>query len=197
MAHGDASFSAQVRFQQRLIVEIIKTSIVQLIAQFIEQFSTDCSKLEPMVYSWISRQTFALQSDNGHDCASIDWSGEARFILERGLAGFPQFGKKYRIRFTLPRQMGRKKNRPKDKYYFFDMKYSKTSLTTTLIWPPLYKLTLNFHSLLLSPLPFSSSFESLFHQTNIRDYAVIRAQAFSVAQNVPKWRQSVWRVRSM
>ena len=55
----------------------------------------------------------------GHDCASIDWSGEAGFILERGLAGFPQFGKKCRIRFTLPRQMGRKKNRPKDKYYFF------------------------------------------------------------------------------
>ena len=60
MAHGDASFSAQVRFQQRLIVETIKTSIVQLIAQFIEQFSTDGSKLEPMVYSWISLQTFAL-----------------------------------------------------------------------------------------------------------------------------------------
>ena len=42
----------------------------------------------------------------------------------------------------------------------------------------------------LSQLPFSSSFESLFRQTNIRDSAVIRTQAFSVAQNVPKWRQS-------
>ena len=71
------------------------------------------------------------------------------------------------------------------------MKYSKTLLTTTLIWRPLFKLTSNFYSLLLSPLPFSSSFESLFHQTNIRDSAVIRAQAFSVAQNVPKWRQRV------
>ena len=71
------------------------------------------------------------------------------------------------------------------------MNYSKTLLTTTLIWRPLFKLTSNFYSLLLSPLPFSSSFESLFHQTNIRDSAVIRAQAFSVAQNVPKWRQRV------
>ena len=71
------------------------------------------------------------------------------------------------------------------------MKYSKTLLTTTLIWRPLFKLTSNFYSLLLSQLPFSSSFESLLHQTNIRDSAVIRAQAFSVAQNVPKWRQRV------
>ena len=71
------------------------------------------------------------------------------------------------------------------------MKYSKTLLTTTLIWRPLFKLTSNFYSLLLSQLPFSSSFESLFYQTNIRDSAVIRAQSFSVAQNVPKWRQCV------
>ena len=115
----------------------------------------------------------------------------AAFILERGLAWFAQVGKKHRIKFTLPRQMGRKKNRPKDKYYFFEIKYSKTSLTTTLIWWPLYKLTLNFYSLLLSQLSFFSSLESLFHQTNIRDSAVIPAQAFSVAQNVPKRRQSV------
>ena len=54
----------------------------------------------------------------------------------------------------------------------------KTSLTTTLIR-------------LQSQLPFSSSFESLFHQTNIQDSAVIQALAFSVAQNVSKWRQSV------
>jgi len=81
------------------------------------------------------------------------------------------------------------KNRPKDKYFFFEIKYSKTSLTTTLIRRPLYKLFLNFYSLLLSQLPFSSSFESLFHQTNIRDSAVIRAQALSLAQNVPKWRK--------
>ena len=78
-----------------------------------------------------------------------------------------------------------------DLWTFFEIKYSKTSLTTTLIWRPLYKLTLSFFSLLLSQLPFSSSFESLFHKTNIRDSAVIWAQAFSVAQNVPKWRQSV------
>ena len=87
--------------------------------------------------------------------------------------------------------MGSKKNGLKDKYYFSEIKYSKTSLTTTMIWRPLYKLTLNVYSLLLFQLPFSSSFESLFHQTNIRDSAVIRTQAFSVAQNVPKWRQSV------
>ena len=64
----------------------------------------------------------------------------------------------------LPRQMGRKKNRPKDKYYFFfffEIKNSKTTLTTTLICRLLCKLTLNFYSLLLSQLPFSSPFESL------------------------------------
>ena len=83
------------------------------------------------------------------------------------------------------------KNGPKDKYYFFEIKNSKTSLTTTLIWWLLYKLTLNFYSLVLSQLPFSPSFESLFHQTNIRDSVVFRTQAFSVAQNVPKWRQRV------
>ena len=76
---------------------------------------------------------------------------------------------------------------------FFGKKVTDTvtSLTTTLIWLPLYKLTLNFYSLLLSQLPFSSLFGSLFHQTNIRDSAVIWAQAFSVAQNVPEWRQNV------
>ena len=78
-----------------------------------------------------------------------------------------------------------------DLWTFFEIKYSKKSSTTTLIWRPLYKLTLNFFSLLLSHMPFSSSFESLFHQANIRDSAKIWAQAFSVAQNVPKWRQSV------
>ena len=36
------------------------------------------------------------------------------FLLERGLAGFPQFGKKSRIKFKLPGRMGRQKNRPKD-----------------------------------------------------------------------------------
>ena len=72
------------------------------------------------------------------------------------------------------------KNRLKDKYLFFQIKYSKTSLTTTLIWRPLYELTLNFYSLVLSRLPFSSSFESLFHQTNVQDSAVIWAQAFQL-----------------
>ena len=118
------------------------------------------------------------------------------FILERSLAGFLQLRKKCQIKFTLPRQMGHRQNRPKNKI-FFEVKVSKTSLTTTLIWRPLYKLSLNFYSLSLSQLLFSSSFESLFHQTNIWDYAEIRAQAFSVAQNVPKWRQSVRRVRPM
>ena len=40
-------------------------------------------------------------------------------------------------------------------------------------------------------IAFLFSIESLLHQTNIRDSAVIRVQAFSIAQNVPKWRQSV------
>ena len=50
-------------------------------------------------------------------------------MLERGLAGSPQFGKKCRKKFTLPRQMGR----AKISTIFFSTKYLKTSLTTTLI----------------------------------------------------------------
>ena len=80
---------------------------------------------------------------------------------------------------------------PRISTIFFEVKNSKASLTTTLIWRLLYKLTLNVYSLILFQLPFSPSFESLFHQTNVRDSAVIQAQAFSVAQNVPKWRQRV------
>ena len=80
---------------------------------------------------------------------------------------------------------------PRISTIFFEIKNSKASLTTTLIWRLLYKLTLNVYSLILFQLPFSPSFESLFHQTNVRDSAVIQAQAFSVAQNVPKWRQRV------
>ena len=45
---------------------------------------------------------------------------------------------------------GTQKNRHNDKYYFFEKKYSKTSLTKILIWRPLYKLTLNFYRLLRS-----------------------------------------------
>ena len=111
------------------------------------------------------------------------------FILERGPAGFPQWGKK-----KMPHKIyvaGSNWAQKKDssiKYYFFWKKVfenitdNNTDLTSAL-W-----LTLNFYSLLLSQLPFSYSFESLFHQTNIRDSAVIRAQAFSVANNVLKWR---------
>ena len=73
------------------------------------------------------------------------------FILERSLAGFLQLRKKCQIKFTLPRQMGHRQNRPKNKI-FFEVKVSKTSLTTTLIWRPLYKLSLNFYSLSLSQL---------------------------------------------
>ena len=91
---------------------------------------------------------------------------------------------------------GVQKNRPKDKYYFLEIKYSKTSLATTLIWWSLHKIILKFYGLLLSQLPFSSSFESLFHQTNIRDSAVIGAQP-SVTQNIPKWLQSIQGVRNM
>ena len=90
-----------------------------------------------------------------------------------------------------------KKTDPRISTIFLKIKYSKTSLTTTLIWRPLYKLTLDFYSILLSQWPFSSSFELLFHQTNIRDSAVIRAQAFSVVQNVSKWRQGVGQIRPM
>ena len=113
----------------------------------------------------------------------------AGFILEHSLAGFPQFGKKCLQKFTSPHQMGHKNYRPKDKYFFFGKKITDT--VTSLIWRLLYKLTLNFYSLLPSQLPFSSSFESLFHKTNIWDSAVIWAQAFSVAQNVPKWTQNI------
>ena len=77
---------------------------------------------------------------------------------------------------------------------FLELKYLKTSLTTILIWQPLRKLTFNFYSLLLSQLPFSSSFESLFNQTNIQYSAVIWAWAFSVAQIAPKCGQSIRRV---
>ena len=108
------------------------------------------------------------------------WAG---FILERGIAGFPQFGKKCHIKFTLSRQMGRKKMEPRINAIFWNKVFE--NITDNNI-----DLTAALYSLLLSQLPFSSSFESLFRQTNIRDSAVIRTQAFSVAQNVPKWRQS-------
>ena len=91
---------------------------------------------------------------------------------------------------------GVQKNRPKDKYYFLEIKYSKTSLAKTLIWQSLHKIILKFYGLLLSQLPFSSSFESLFHQTNIWDSAVIGARP-SVTQNIPKWLQSIQGVRNM
>ena len=57
----------------------------------------------------------------------------ARFILEQGVAGFPQFGKKMPQKIYVAGSNGAQKNRTKDKYYFFKIKYSKTSLTTTLI----------------------------------------------------------------
>jgi len=88
-----------------------------------------------------------------------------------------------------------KKIDPRISTIFLEIKYLKTPLTTILIWRPLHKLTFNFYSLLLSLLPFSSSFESLFNQTNIQDSAVIWARTFSVAQHVPKCWQSIQRVR--
>ena len=51
---------------------------------------------------------------------------------------------------------GAQKNRPKDKYYFFEIKYSKTLLTidmTATLYFEIYSL--------LSHLPFSSSFVSV------------------------------------
>ena len=92
--------------------------------------------------------------------------------------------KKCLIKFTLPGQIVRKKKDSSIKYYFFWKKVfenitdNNTDLTSAL-W-----LTLNFYSLLLSQLPFSYSFKSLFHQTNIRDSAVIPAQTFSVSYYV-------------
>ena len=52
--------------------------------------------------------------------------------------------KKCLIKFTLPGQIGRKKKDSSIKYYFFEKKYSKTLLTTTLIWLPLYDLLWTF-----------------------------------------------------
>ena len=168
----------------------------------------------------------------GHDCALIDRRGEAGFILGRD---FNNLEKKCGIRFTLPRQMGRKKKDPRIstiilfchwQQHWFDGRSINLlwtflasyclncSLRTADVSPrslplgdvsrgvPPRETSLNGDERgetsavrRLSQLPFSSSFESLLHQTNIRDYAVIRTQAFSVAQNVPKWRQSVRRVR--
>ena len=113
----------------------------------------------------------------------------AGFILEHSLAGFPQFGKNVPKNLHRHIKWGTKIIGPRISFFFFGKKITDT--VTSLIWRPLYKLTLNFYSLLLSQLPFSSSFESLFHKTNIRDSAVIWAQAFSVAQNVPKWTQNI------
>ena len=68
------------------------------------------------------------------------------FIQGHSFAGFLQIGKKCCLKFVLLGQMGQKikiKNRPKDKYHFLEIKYSKTSLTTTLIWQQLYTPTYN------------------------------------------------------
>ena len=136
---------------------------------------------------------FSFWKVANNELQNIDRPAESGFMLERGLAGSPQFGKKCRKKFTLPRQMGRAKI---STIFFFNKVFENITDNNT-DFTALYKLTLDFYSLLRSQWPFSSLFESLFHQTNIRDSAVIRAQAFSVAQNVPKWRQSVRRVRPM
>ena len=61
----------------------------------------------------------------------------AGFILERGLAGFPQFGKKFRKKFTSPRQMGRKKIDPRKSTIFWNKVFqnitdNNTDLTAAL-----------------------------------------------------------------
>ena len=61
----------------------------------------------------------------------------------------------------------------KNKYYFFFNKVFENITDNNTDFTALYKLTLDFYSLLRSQWPFSSSFESLFHQANIRDSAVI------------------------
>ena len=55
------------------------------------------------------------------------------FILERGLAGFPQFGRKMPHKIYVAGSNWAQKKDPSIKYYFFEIRYSKTSLTTTLI----------------------------------------------------------------
>ena len=52
--------------------------------------------------------------------------------------------KKCLIKFTLPGQIGRKKKTQVLSTTFFLKKYSKTLLTTTLIWRPLYDLLWTF-----------------------------------------------------
>ena len=56
------------------------------------------------------------------------------FIPEGGVAGFPQFGKKKITAQNLRcrANWAQKKKDPSIKYYFFEIKYSKKSLTTTL-----------------------------------------------------------------
>ena len=68
-------------------------------------------------------------------------------------------------------------------FFFFEIENSKTTLTTTLICRLLYKLTLNFYSLLLSQLPFSSPFESLGTLSKDDDDG---------SENVTKLIASVW-----
>ena len=80
------------------------------------------------------------------------------FILERGLAGFPQFGKTMPHKINILRCCVKwvthnlKKIDQRKSTNFFSIKYWKTSLTKTLIRRPLYKLGLKFYSLLLSQL---------------------------------------------
>ena len=58
---------------------------------------------------------------------------------------FPQFGKKLLHKIYVVTSNGAQKNRPKDEYYFFKLKYSKTSLTTLILRRLKNYLTLNFY----------------------------------------------------
>ena len=60
-------------------------------------------------------------------------ASQAVFIQDRDLAGFPQFGKKMPHKIYVAGSNWAQKKDPSIKYYFFEIKYSKTSLTTTLI----------------------------------------------------------------
>ena len=144
------------------------------------------------VFYYFLLQLLASKLCSNTQGKSVSWH-LGRVYFRARHCGISAIWKKMPHKIYVVSSNGAQKNRPKDKCYFFGIKYSKTSLTTTLIWRPLNKLTLNFYSLLLSQLPFSSSCRSqaLFRQTNIRNPSVTRTQAFSVAQNVPKWRQSV------
>ena len=68
------------------------------------------------------------------------------FILECGLAGFLQFGKKLLHKMYVVVSNGAQKNRPKDKYYFFQIKVFENITDNNTDLTEAQKLSLNFYS---------------------------------------------------